>query len=171
MRLRLPCYGQRYATPSTRSVEVSNAVFPPNPMVWLRNEASASRMSTCPCASRGALMLPTALQLATSAGFCVILTLSAPGASVTHAVRRANTEAVGNSRQICIIHSRMALIVAPTVNYLAATRRTAFHVTTLNVSLAYPGCNRKTGCTCMNCSTDPSGRSSCVTASASRQTP
>jgi len=39
-------------------------------------------------------MLPTALQVETSAGFCVILTLSAPGASVTHADRNAEAQTI-----------------------------------------------------------------------------
>ena len=37
--------GQRYAIPSARSDEVSKAVFPPKPMVWLRISVSAFKMS------------------------------------------------------------------------------------------------------------------------------
>jgi hypothetical protein len=47
-------------------------------------------------------MLPTAVHAETSAGFCVILTLSEPGAGVTHADRSAQTQAIIDSRPVCI---------------------------------------------------------------------
>jgi hypothetical protein len=65
-------------------------------MVWFRNSVAALAISTVPVEGLvGTLMLPTAVQVATSDGFFVIRTLSAPGTGVVvaHAVNQIATAA------------------------------------------------------------------------------